>query len=138
MRKHHNEFHFYQKQSVTKHLCALPLKHKSRDEILEIAVRYLRAKHDETKKKGRTAALFPVSNRISFPESLSPWGVWQGVLCFCAKILYKCSHQRFQAKEIWSSFFFPQQTPSKMCAQIPGITSCIPLSNVGNCVVWLI
>lgn len=43
----------------------------------------------------------------------------------------------FQAKEILSSFF-SQQTPSKMCAQIPGITSCIPLSNVGNCLVWLI
>lgn len=89
MRKHHNKFHFYRKQSVIKHLwdSALPLKHKSGDEILGIAVRYVRAKHAETKKKGRTAALFPVSNSISFPESLSPWGVWQGVLCFCAKIL---------------------------------------------------
>lgn len=74
MRKHHNEFHFYQKQSVTKHLCALPLKHKSRDEILEIAVRYLRAKHDETKKKGENSSTFPCKQQNFISRELVPVG----------------------------------------------------------------
>lgn len=76
MRKHHNKFHFYRKQSVIKHLwdSALPLKHKSRDEILEIAVRYLRAKHAETKKKGENSSTFPCKRQHFVSRELVPVG----------------------------------------------------------------
>lgn len=133
----------YQRTSIIKHLwdITVTLKHKLRDEILKIAVRHLRVsqwdflffcvvvceRRNTLRKKSISSYVlfFPVSNRIwVFFQRVCPCGGCCGEFCAFMQKFCWCSCQMFQAKAI----SFLHQPSSKVCTQILGISSYIPLS----------